>query len=282
MRGTGLMLLLLLASPAAAPESRVDRFNLTLDNGRTLAVELRLPNGTTGPVPALMLFGGFQRGGKVLELVPSADKVAWASFEYPYEPPRKFRFPGSLKHAPEMRDAIHGSFEGVAKLHAALKQRPEIDPKRITVVGASAGAPLALVGAARAGIPGVILVQGFADVPMVVQHLLERKARNRYGGWVATPARWMANWLNWYCQIPDIAAQARTLKAGQKVLLVTAQDDDYIPRAASDALWAALQESGADAQRMMQPGQHLRADREGEVDKILNPAMEWMKRQDLI
>lgn len=282
MRGTALMLLLLLAPPLAALELRVERFELTLDDGRKLPVELRLPAKADGPVPVMMLFGGFQRGGKVLDLIDTKRPVAWASFDYPYDPPRKFRFPASLKHAPELRDAIQGSFEGVPKLYEALKKRPEIDPSRITVVGASAGAPFATVGAARAGIPGVILVQGFADVPAVVQHLFERKARKRYGGWVATPASWLARWLNWYCDIPDIAAQARTLKAGQKVLLVTAEDDDYVPRQASDALWAALQESGAASERLIQPGRHLRPDQEGEIGKILQPAMAWLEKQDLI
>ncbi|MCI0749606.1 MAG: hypothetical protein L0Y32_03525, partial [Nevskiales bacterium] len=65
-----------------------------------------------------------------------------ATFDYPFDAPRKFIFPDSLKLAPELRDAIHGTLDGIGKLHDALKQRPDIDPARITVAGASAGAPI--------------------------------------------------------------------------------------------------------------------------------------------
>ena len=107
-----------------------------------------------------MLFGGFQNAARVLERVQTDQPLVWATFDYPFTPPRKFRFPSSLKYAPEARAAIHGSFDGVVKLHQALKARGDVDPKRITVVGASAGAPFATVGAARSDIPG-----GLAPTP---------------------------------------------------------------------------------------------------------------------
>jgi hypothetical protein len=150
-------------------------------------------------------------------------------------------------------------------------------------VGASAGAPFATVGAAREPIPGVILVQGLADVPRVIGHLIARKYRARYGDWIDIPAHWLGLWIDWYCEIPDIAAQARRLRASQRVLMFTASQDDFIPRAATEALWEALEDSHAVHERIDLEGLHLGVgDDSARIADILERAMAWMERQDLL
>lgn len=273
-----------LAAPAYAAGTVEEKIALPLDDGRVVQATLRRPDDTMPRrLPAIMLFGGFQNAAKVLERVRSDRALVWATFDYPFEPPRKFQFPASLKYAPEARAAIHGSFDGVVKLHQALKARGDVDPKRITVVGASAGAPFATVGAARSGIPGVILVQGFGDVTAVFQNLLTRKYRAKWGDWVDTPALWLARLLVWYCEIPDVAAHARQLRAGQKALMFTAAQDDFIPRASSEALWTALEASGAQHERIDLEGLHLGVgdDRERIAD-ILERSMQWMEHNGLL
>jgi dienelactone hydrolase len=273
----------LLAGAAQAADYREQNIPLTLDDGRTLTAQLRLPLDAQGRLPALMLFGGFRNAGTVLDRVHTDKPVIWASFDYPFEAPRKFHFPGSLKLAPQMRAAIHGTFDGVGKLYAALKAHPQIDPARITVVGASAGAPFATVGAARHPIPGVILVQGFGDVTRVVQNLIVRKYRPKYGEWVKWPALLLAQWITWYCEIPDIAEHARSLRVNQKVLLFTAAEDDFIPREASEALWTALQESRSLHERIEFGGGHLGVgDDTQQIADILQRALAWMENNGLL
>lgn len=273
-------LLVLLALSAGAADERIP---LTLDDGRVVEATVRVPGNAPGRLPALMLFGGFRRAARVLDLVHTDQPVVWATFDYPFEPPRKFRFPASLKHAPEARAAIHGSFDGVGKLYQALARHPRVDPARITVIGASAGAPFAIVGAARNPIPGVIVVQGFGDVTAVFENLIVRKYRPRYGDWVARPARWLAEWITWYCEIPDIAAQARQLRAGQKVLLFTALQDDFIPKPATEALWQALEDSPAAHERIDLEGLHLGVGDDSErIADILQRSMKWMERNGLL
>jgi dienelactone hydrolase len=271
------------AAPAHAQAFRTETLTLKLDDGRELPAQLRVPDGARGPLPALMLFGGFRRAARVLDLVHSDRPVAWATFDYPFEPPRKFTFPGSLRHAPEARAAIHGAFDGVVKLHEALARHPAIDARRITVVGASAGAPFATVGAARSPIPGVILVQGAGDITAVIENLIQRKLRKRFGDWTARPSRWLAVWINWYCEIPDIAAQARQLRASQKVLMFTASQDDYVPKAATESLWTALQESDATVERIDVEGLHLGVGDDSErIADLLQRSMRWMQRNGLL
>jgi dienelactone hydrolase len=279
--GAALLALALLA-PATAG-ARTETLTLTLADGRELPAQLRIPDDARGPLPALMLFGGFRRAAKVLDLVHSDRPLVWATFDYPFEPPRKFSFPASLRHAPEARAAIHGAFEGVVKLHEALARHPSVDARRITVVGASAGAPFATVGAARSPIPGVILVQGMGDVPAVIANLIARKYRPKYGDGVERPARWLAAWITWYCEIPDIAAQARELRPTQKALMFTAAQDDFIPTAATESLWTALQESPATVERVDLAGVHLGVgDDSQRIADILRRSLQWMERQGLL
>lgn len=279
MRRLALLLLLL----TGAAQARVETLPLVLDDGRTVEAQLRIPDDARRPLPALMLFGGFRRAAKVLDLVHSDRPLVWATFDYPFEPPRKFHFPSSLKHAPEARAAIHGAFDGIGKLYQALTRHAAVDPARITVIGASAGAPFATVGAARNPIPGLILVQGMGDVPAVIENLIYRKYREKYGDWVARPAHWLARWINWYCEIPDIAAQARRLRPSQRALMFTASQDDFIPKPATEALWDALRESKAQADRIDLEGIHLGVgDDSARIADILQRAMQWMERKDLL
>ena len=280
MRALLLAVVALLALPA---DARDESLTLTLDDGRRLPATLRLPDSGAGPWPALMLFGGFRHAAQVLDKVQTPRPLVWATFDYPFEPPRKFRFPSSLAHAPEARAAIHGSFEGIQKLYHALRAHPRVDATRITVVGASAGAPFATVGAAREPIPGVILVQGMGDVPLVIGHLIARKYKAKYGDWIETPAHWLGRWIDWYCEIPDIAAQARRLRAGQKVLMFTARQDDFIPKPATEALWQALEDSAAASERIDLEGLHLGVgDDSARIADILRQSLAWMERQDLL
>jgi Prolyl oligopeptidase family len=276
---------LLLCCVVAAPaHARDEKLPLTLDDGRVLEATLRWPDGAApAKLPALMLFGGFRGAARVLDKVQAPRPLVWATFDYPFEPPRKFRFPASLADAPAARAAIHGSFEGIEKLHQALARHPRIDAARITVIGASAGAPFATVGAARQPIPGMILVEGLGDVPLVIGHLIARKYQPRYGDWVRFPARWLARWLNWYCEIPDIAAQARRLRATQKVLMVTATQDDFIPQPATEALWQALEASQSVHERIDLEGSHLGVgDDRGRIAEILRRSMQWLEQHALL
>lgn len=283
VRAALLAALLLAAGAARAQETRDEKIALTLDSGQAVTATIRRPVDARGRLPALMLFGGVQRAARVLDLVKTDRPVIWATFDYPYEPPRKFRFPSSLRYVPEAKAAIHGTFDGVVKLHQALRARDDVDPRRITVIGASAGAPFATVGAARTDIPGVILVQGFSDVVRVWQNLLTRKRRAKYGDWIQWPALWLAQFIHWYCEVPDIAAHARQLRPTQKVLLFTTAGDDYIPKEASDPLWAALRESQALHEHIVLTGKHLGVGDDSQlIADILQRSLKWMDRNSLL
>lgn len=280
--------LLLAALPAAAnpvtAASREERVALSLASGRNIEARLRLPVATAAGerLPVLMLFGGFKGAAGVLDLVRSEEPLIFASFDYPYDPPRKFIFPYSLRHLPEFKQALAETFEGIEVLYAHLRARPGVDPARITIAGASAGAPFATISAARLGIPGLVVVHGFGSTREVIAQQFIRKWEPKRGRWVRGPARALASFAVWYLEIAHAEEYARQLRSGQQVLMLTATEDSFIPRTASDALWQALQQSGARSERLEMPGDHLRSGAELQIAEILQRALVWMKTQNLL
>ena len=272
-----------LCLPALAQEpvhSQVLR--LDLDSGRQLVATLRIPTEAKGRLPVVMLFGGFQDAAEVLDLVHTPVPLIWASFDYPYDPPRKFIFPNALGHLPAFKQAVADTFDGIAKLNAALRVHPRVDPARISIAGASAGAPFAVIGGARNQIPGVIIVQGFADLPRVIAFQLERRWVPDYGEWTRWPASWLAHLLVWGLDLPEPGDYAPQLTGNQRALMVTAAEDDMIPPESTAALWAALQTSGATAEKIQLPGGHLRGSRTGLIARIIEVSLDWLQQQGLL
>jgi fermentation-respiration switch protein FrsA (DUF1100 family) len=231
--------------------------------------------------PALMVFGGFQEAARVLELVKTRASVVLASFDYPFEPPRKFEFPASLRHAPAVKRMVAETVDGIRRLAASLAARPDVDPRRIVVVGASLGAPFAALAAAgEPGIAGVALVEGFGDVPGTAMHQLLRRWGPRYG-WFARPAAWLLAHAGWWyvgARAPEDAA--RELSAAQAVLLITARQDQFVPAASSEALWSAIEESKARRRRVFVEGDHVQPG--SDLRGLLTELERWLLDERLL
>jgi dienelactone hydrolase len=279
VRAALLAAVLLLAAPPLS--ARDETVTLQLDSGRAVQAQLRFPEGAHGPLPALMLFGGFRSAHETLDLVRVEEPLLLASFDYPYDPPRKFIFPYSLRHLPEFRQAIADTFAGIGRLYAHLQSRSDVDAARITIAGASAGAPFAVISAAQHGIPGLVVVQGFGRTRDVVAQQFIRRWQPRHGDWVRAPARGLAAVLIWMLDIPHAEAHAVRLRSGQKALMVTARGDDMIPPEATEALWQAFRQTPAQHERLDLPGAHLRSSADDQIADILGHALQWMRAQGL-
>lgn len=276
-----LTLALLLPAPLAAAPLE-ETLPLPLASGRTLEARLLRPAQATEKLPAVILLGGYRRGAAALDLVTAGRPVLLAGFDYPVELPRKLRVSEIPRLLPQMRRGIAETREGLAVLHRELRQRPDVDPRRITLVGVSAGAPFATLAAADAGFPAVILVHGFADLPGVIQHQFARRWEPR-AGWLGRAGAWMsARLLHALLGLPSIEQAAATLKPGQRVLMIRAERDDFIPTASSLALETALRRSGARVDLVVQPGGHVRGAAQEELKPVLEASLEWMAREKLI
>lgn len=271
--------LLLLA--AGADARVVERVEFTLDSGRVIGAEIRRPAQANGALPAVMLFGGFRGAATVLDAVPQHLPIAAASFDYPFDPPRKFEFPDTLRHIPAMARGIDETFEGIRRLSAHLRARDDIDEARITIVGASLGAPFAAISAAELGLPGLVIVHGFGEVRHVIGHQLAQAAERRGLAWLRWPAQGFANLLTWGFRLPAPERYAAQLDAQQRALMIVAGDDELIPAHATETLWSALRTSDARVERIDETGGHLRGVTDPRIGELVGTAMDWMRRNDL-
>src|SRR5262245_8590213 len=149
-----LIFLLAGLAPALAhsAEWRALKIPIDLGQGKSTMATLSLPEAAGGEkLPTLLVFGGFERAGEVLSLLYPATtaRVAFASFDYPFTAPRRIEFPKSLRSLPEAKALYPSTVRGILSLLSELKRRPELDPARIVLIGASFGAPFALGAAAR-------------------------------------------------------------------------------------------------------------------------------------
>lgn len=232
-------------------------------------------------LPTLLIFGGFKEASETLELLKPLlrDEVALASFDYPFSPPRKFEFPASLKFVPEVKAMTRQTVSGIRAMYAALQTREDVDSAKIAIVGASFGAPFALEAASlEPTLSRLAIVHGFGDVPGTAMHQLLRKWQPRYG-WLSYIPSWLiANLGWWYIGMQEPEESARALSENQKVLLVSAAEDSFIPREASESLWSALQESKAASERRIMPGDHLQPGSDQLIAQIMSQVVDWLDR----
>jgi dienelactone hydrolase len=229
-------------------------------------------------LPALLVFGGFEEAGRVLELLDPKIPVVLASVDYPYRGPRRFEFPGTLREAPRLRRAARDMTAAVEALASEIARVPEVDPSRLGVIGASFGAPFALEAAANLGarMRYVILVHGFADAAGTIEHRLHQIWSDRLG-WLARPAAWLTARLIWaYLGAPDPGESAARLAAGTRAVMIEATEDRFIPRPARERLWERLRASRAQVSRIAMPGDHVQPGSDALIAEIMRKVERWL------
>lgn len=282
MRGTALLAALLLLPAAQAAERVEERLTLQLPSGTTLPVRLLRPASMVKPLPALILFGGLRRGAGAIDLVETERPLLLASFDYPVDFPRHPRWYQWPALVPRIRQGIADTRAGIRALYRQLRARADVDPQRIILAGVSLGAPFATLAAADEPIPAVILVHGFGELRLMTAHQFARRWERRYGAVGRGAAQGLATLLDHAVGLPDIETAARRLRPTQRVLLITAENDRFVPPAARESLWQALQASDAAVARIRQPGAHVRATEPERLHELVEESLGWLRREGLI
>jgi dienelactone hydrolase len=268
--------------PATEESVRFETRHIALEAGVAdpIVATVKVPQGLRPgeKVPAFLVFGGFESAAHVLGLLHPRKPVALASFDYPFSASRDLRFPKSLAALPEAKRLFPRTQLAISQLVRQLRKRPEVDPDRVVIIGASFGSPFAVsAGAWTPGITGVVLVHGFGQVAETAEHVILRSWKPRYGWWAHAPA-WLLSRAGWlYLGVNAPEDNARELRAGQRVLMVTATGDSFIPRESSDSLWSALSESKAHFTRKLMPTDHLMPGSEKLIDEIVGDVERWME-----
>lgn len=253
--------------------------------GREIVAKVKTPVGSCSEkkFPALLIFGGFQQAAQVLDLVDSPVPIVLASFDYPFDPPRKFSLPESLKYAPQVKAMIRDTVDGIKILRSRLAQMQCVDESKITVVGASLGAPFAIAAVAQdPDFSALVVVHGFGKIRMTAMHQMLRSWKPKWGIASYIPA-WLISNLGWLYLMPtETEEDARDLHEMQKVLVIQAENDEFIPIEASEVLWNAVSKSKAVSERIIMPGNHVQPGSEAKIKIILSMINDWMKRRGLL
>lgn len=277
-----------LAWTAHALEFVESKIPFSVRGDKTLIATLRFPKNRsrTEVTPLLLLFGGFQSAAGVLDLISPKAPIALASFDYPFEAPRKFEFPGSLKLAPMAKETIYTMLAAIPAFLDTLKKSPPFLIGPITFVGASLGAPFVILSSpGLSQVKGVVLVHGFADIPGTLAHqLVQTWTRQDRFGWFRKPLSYTLAWSAWfYLGLPSPLEVAENFRSDQDVLLFQAKNDHFIPKSDREALWNAVQASAAKSKRLeVMEGDHLQPHTTHLIAGIMERVTEWMQSKALL
>lgn len=272
-------LLSLYGAELAAEERRLD---LILPSGTQVQARLIVPQRVNAPLPAIVLLGGFDRGGAALDLLPRDDRAVLVGFDYPLALPDKIRWQQIPRLARDIERGIDDTLAATILLRERLAQMPEVDPERVTLVGVSLGAPFAAIAGARADYPGVALLHGFGDLPGTIRHQFLRRWEPEYGR-LGTAAAWAAEWaITALVSLPIPEQEAERLDSNQKVLWVTASEDEFVPRSAVESMREALRRSQASTSDGRTEGSHVRGRNPQAVSELLTLTTAWMQEQGLL
>lgn len=269
----------LLPIAAAAGE---EQLALRLASGTQVHVRLVRASDRAVRLPAIVVLGGLERGSGVVDLIPRTTDAVLVGFDYPFVPPQRFGWTEALPLARRLEKGILETIETLGRLHALLARRADIDADRLTVVGVSLGAPFAVIGAAEQDWRGVVIIDGFGDLPRTLRHQFVRRWRPRYGVFAEALA-WLAQKAAMrLVDAPEPEDSARRLRPHQVVYMINAEDDEFVPQRSVQALQDALRQSRAQLTFETLPGRHVRA-RDGQaIAQLYARASEWMGRQGLV
>ncbi|MBL6749756.1 MAG: hypothetical protein ISP90_04505 [Nevskia sp.] len=274
-----LLIVAFVSQDAAAGDERV---NLRLGSGVQVQVRFLRASGGNGPLPAIVVLGGLERGAAVLDLLPRTDEAVLVGFDYPVAVPQALPWTELLPLARRLERGVRETVEILARLHALLLQRGDIDGSRLSLVGVSLGAPFAVIGAAGSGYRGVVVIDGFGDLPRTVRHQFQRRWRPRYGV-IGDAMAWLAQTaLLQLIDLPAPEESARRLQANQRVYMLNAEQDEFVPQRSREALEEALRQSRAVLTVETVPGRHVRGDDERTIRQLYALARDWMRRQGLL
>ncbi len=213
---------------------------LTSSSGLVVELAVKRPVGDapTGGRPVALLLGGIETGRKALRFVPDTRGSIAVALSYPYRGPRKPKGLAVIGAAPRIREALRDTTPAIQLAADWILARADVDRSRVELVGVSLGAPFACIaGALDERFTRVWAVHGGGDGPA----MLDAGLRKRIG---FGPARWIVARAGWIAAGGPPLAPERWVGgiAPRPFVLVAANDDERIPRASTDILFAAARE----------------------------------------
>jgi fermentation-respiration switch protein FrsA (DUF1100 family) len=249
--------------------TRVTDVTLVSDAGFRVRARVRSPGLQDGVRrPAMIVIGGYKTGRAVVEVPDSTSGLVLASVEYPYDVRNRPRGLSWLWRFPGVRRAMLDTPPAILLLAQYLYTRDDVDPDRVTVLGASIGAPLAVAAAATdRRIAGVALVHGGGDIKGMLAGVLEP-------AWtVPLASRLIALGL-----APLEPTRYAGMIAPRPLLMLNATDDEMIPRKSALALYHSARRP---KHLVWYKTRHVALSERGVINDLLDEVLAWMRERGL-
>lgn len=246
-----------------------EEVRLTSSAGLVVTMAIRRPlhaSGDSARRPLFLVLGGHERGRGAARLIGDTRGAVFASMDYPFDGDHRAKGAAAAAQAPAIRRALYATPPAVTLALDHLLSRPDVDPSRVELVGASFGAPFATIAAARdARIRRLWLAHGGGKPSAMIDTGLVRDipwapVRRPVAGLIAllasgprlAPERWIAR------------------VAPRPVIMLNARDDERIPRRSVEALWSAAR---APKEQVWLDGRHMRGDRPDVLRALIDSVM---------
>jgi hypothetical protein len=248
---------------------------LTASNGLRVAIAVRRPvedvrsdSTASQRRPLYLILGGHRRGMGAGALVGDTRGSIVASLDYPFEGNERAKGIAVVAEVPSIRRAFHDTPPAVLLALDYLLSRPDVDPARVELVGASFGAPFATIAAALdTRVTRLWLVHAGGEPFTLIENGLRPSI-------AFAPARQaVAALATLLASGPRFAPEAWVGRvAPRPVVMINARDDERIPRRAVDVLWARVREP---RQQSWLDGRHVQGNRPEVLRALVNTIMEY-------
>ncbi|MDX1506917.1 MAG: alpha/beta hydrolase [Woeseiaceae bacterium] len=242
------------------------RHSVELVSSSGLVVRLRVVRPLRdGTFPVVLVAGGHRTGKDAVDLAGAPTNIVYAAIDYPYTGNHEPRgFWASIRTVPQIQRAFLDTPPALALANSWLQQQPWVDKSGVELIGASLGAPFASVaGAIDDRFSRLWILHGGGDNVAWVSHVGRRHVDNetlRRG--IARLALWLTGSFSF-----DTPEWIRRVSP-RPVIIVSACDDDYVPREAQDALLATA--SSDHVEFVWVDGEHIRTGRAQVLQTLLD------------
>lgn len=251
----------------------VSDVTLISDTGLEVVVRVRAPERSYGTRhPAVILVGGFRTGRAAAQVPDETADLVLASVEYPYDGPRRGLSGWEwARRGPELRSAALETPSALLLAAQYLYAREDVDPDRVTIVGASLGVPFAAAAAATdRRLAGAALLHGGGDTGTLFSHAFGESMPPGLAPVLGTLVAWATAPLEPTKYVGHIAPRP--------VLMINASGDVMIPRESVAALYDATREP----KRMIWlETSHVGTNEREVIDMLMGHTIEWMETRRL-
>jgi acetyl esterase/lipase len=240
-----------------------------------------VPKAGEGRGPAAVIVGGIQRGRRIAAAA-GLDRIArqtvLVSPDYPLEQ-RRHTFEGLslLTTLPYIRPAAFDSVAQTLLLLDYLETRPDVDPRRLFLVGGSMGAPIVTIAGGVDRRPAaVVVLYGGGQLAALIAHTLEQPGQPRpYPHWAAVVTGQGLAWLF----APLAPERYVPAIAPRRFLMINGAGDSLVPRANVLALYDAARQP---KELIWVEGEHIQPEETALIAHVSSTVSAWLEKQGLL